>query len=153
MDLFFIRHGEAEPEAAHDAGRALTPAGRAGISGVARGLARRHVRPEAIWHSPYLRAQQTALMIQAAIGGQLLEDGRFVPDAPARAAAQAILSFAEQHPAPLVVVGHLPLLPSLVDWLAAERVSFGTGSVAYLRVEDTTTLVDVWSAATLGANP
>src|SRR5579885_555197 len=64
MDLYLIRHAEAEPRdeagTTLDEDRALTDAGRDQARAVAAGLLRRGVRLDALVTSPLLRARQTA---------------------------------------------------------------------------------------------
>lgn len=62
MQLWVARHGEAvDPdEAATDFDRTLSDRGRRQVGELARWLATRTVLPELIWHSPLVRARQTA---------------------------------------------------------------------------------------------
>lgn len=110
-ELLLLRHGEAEEHAVGgDAARPLTPLGRAAALSVGRALAAWKSPPDVVWHSPYLRAVQTARAVSEACGGlRLVEHARITPAGPARAVAEELL--AER--GSILVVSHLPFLPAL----------------------------------------
>jgi phosphohistidine phosphatase len=62
MDLFLIRHAEAEPQSpdGSDEGRGLTKKGRRHFESEVEGLARLGIRFDRLLFSPLLRAQETA---------------------------------------------------------------------------------------------
>ena len=60
MNLYLLRHGEAEPSASTSAGRQLTEAGHLEIASVAMQFASKRLEIEACFVSPALRAKQTA---------------------------------------------------------------------------------------------
>ena len=60
MNLYLLRHGEAEANASSSAGRQLTDAGVEEVLNVARQFALRNLRIDRCLASPALRAQQTA---------------------------------------------------------------------------------------------
>ena len=70
MRLYVVRHGAAEAEApdGSDAGRRLTPAGRAKLRKIARGLRGLRVRPGELLTSPLPRAAETAAILAAEHG-------------------------------------------------------------------------------------
>ena len=68
MDLFFLRHGEAEPRAASDAQRRLTPSGEADVLAVIESRRSELAGLELIVASPYRRARQTASIAAQALG-------------------------------------------------------------------------------------
>jgi phosphohistidine phosphatase len=70
MRLYVVRHGVAEDEAPRggDAARRLTPAGRAKVRKIARGLRRLRVSADAVFTSPLPRAAETAAIVVAEHG-------------------------------------------------------------------------------------
>lgn len=68
MKLIIVRHGlAAEPDASKwrtDEDRPLTAEGHRRFSAVAVGLARREERMTAVWSSPFLRARETAAILE-----------------------------------------------------------------------------------------
>jgi len=78
MDLFLIRHAIAEERRAGlpDAQRALTKKGRTRFEAVVQGLDRAGFRFDRVYHSPWLRAAQTAeLLIPVADGPLIATEG------------------------------------------------------------------------------
>jgi phosphohistidine phosphatase len=143
-----MRHGEAGESARGDAFRALTAHGQAQAQASARGLVHLGVRPTALWHSPYVRAQQTAAIVGGALRVPLTEDDRFVPDADPDVAARALLSGPR---GTLLVVAHLPVLPGVVFSLGAGRVQLGTASVVHVVVSGGSGVVaGLWTPDQLG---
>lgn len=65
MQLWIVRHGEAEPYQANDELRALTTKGKQDIKALASQLQQWQVQPQRVLVSPYLRTQQTLAILQA----------------------------------------------------------------------------------------
>jgi phosphohistidine phosphatase len=63
MQLFLLRHAEAEPDAANDHTRPLTDKGRKQAASIGRFCAGHDVIPKIILSSPLLRAEQTARIV------------------------------------------------------------------------------------------
>ncbi len=63
MNLYLLRHAEAEQEAASDGERQLTERGRGQARTIGRFCARNDLYPETIITSPLARAQQTAKIV------------------------------------------------------------------------------------------
>lgn len=118
--LYLIRHAHAG-DAATDAERPLSAEGRRQVGRLAEMLrAGGGFHPREIWHSPLLRAQQTAEVLAGALG--LRVPVREAPDlrpddSPARVAAR-LDPFAQ----PLAIVGHNPHLAGLGSLLVAGSV-------------------------------
>lgn len=148
-ELLLVRHGKAEPAAAGgDAARALTRDGRVGIEGVGRGLAALGLRPDAIWHSPFVRAVETAELLAAALSvssSSMSAEPLIVPEGSVERAARAL---AGAGPRRLLCVSHMPLLPELVGRFTGARTDFGTGTVAHLVLAGShgAALIGLWSA-------
>ena len=135
MNVFIMRHGEAEAAAETDAQRELTQEGRDDIAQMAVSYQDdlRHV--ESIWASPYVRAQQTAHIISEHLSVPVITQDFLPPNAnPAE-----VLDMLEAHRKhTLLIVSHQPLVGTLVDGLAAlepGQYRMGTGSLAYLSTE------------------
>ncbi len=71
MRLIIVRHGEAEAflGAAADAARQLTPQGRNDVKRLGERLAAAGIDVQRIIASPFVRAQQTAALLAAKLGG------------------------------------------------------------------------------------
>ena len=149
-EVFLVRHGSAAAHAdGGDPARPLTAEGKAGIAAVARALQAFGVAPDAVWHSPYLRAQETAAILHGVVGGKLVVEPSLTPVASAERAQAAVLGAKERR---LVVVSHMPLLPTLLELLVGARLDFGTGTVAHVAVlggEAGNALLGLWSAEKL----
>ena len=74
MDLFLIRHAIAEERRVGlvDSDRTLTERGRARFAAVVQSLERSGFRFERVYHSPWLRAVQTAEMLDPITDGPLV---------------------------------------------------------------------------------
>ena len=126
--------------------RPLTLRGRAQASASARGLTRMGVKPRALWHSPYVRAAETAALVADALGLSPRADERLTPDADPDDIARALL---EERGA-VLVVAHLPILPGIAHALGAGRIHLGTASVAHLFVEGgAASVAGLWSTEQL----
>ena len=114
-DVYLMRHGRAESGSfAGDAERRLTADGEAGIHNVARALKAMGVRADALWHSPFTRAAQTAAIVGDTLGlnARIVDDGL----TPGGAAAHVAEKLRDADKT-LFVVSHLPLLPAVVSAL------------------------------------
>ena len=129
--VWFVRHGAAQ--AAHpdgDAARTLSAPGRADLTRAAAVVARFGVRADALWVSPFVRAQETAAVVGPAFGAPATTTvPDLVPEGPTGRVADAVRQAAAQT---LVVVSHLPLLPSVVGALTGARVEIGTGTLVHV---------------------
>jgi phosphohistidine phosphatase len=114
MDLYLVRHGEAEPE--HPVRRRpLTSDGRRGVEKIARAAAARRLKIAEILHSDKLRAKETAEILAGflspargirEISGLSPEDDPLVAKAELEATDEC-----------LMLVGHLPHLSRLAALL------------------------------------
>lgn len=140
--LILVRHGQAEPASAEtpDIERPLTPAGRAALAG-ANGFPRTFAllsdderRSARLWASTALRAQQTAEEVRAVVGERPITPVDYLFE-------QDENTFIEQLrgvDAPcLVVVGHIPFVDRVTEYLTGTNVSFRPGAAAALRLDDT----------------
>lgn len=137
MDLLLVRHAIAEDRRPDrpDAGRALTEPGRRRFLACVQGLDALGLRLDHVWHSPLLRAEQTAACLAPLLDGQA-GSSELLAQPPSR----ALLELLGQHPDQRVaLVGHEPWLGELLSVLltgrpaSAENLSFRKGGVAWLR--------------------
>lgn len=120
MRVYLVRHAVAEdrkPELA-DAARALTPKGRDKFAKCVKGLDRLGVRFDRMYHSPKLRAVETAEALES-----LVEDETVVTANLAKAPAPKLLD--EVKGERVALVGHHPHLNALAAWLVVGRKDGG----------------------------
>jgi len=114
--FYVVRHGPAEAESpdGSDAARRLTPAGRAKVRRIARGLRRLRVRAAGVLTSPLPRAAETAAIL-AAEHGKLPQPVE-LPALATGTGALSLLKTLSRHPVrgDLMIVGHEPVLSQLV---------------------------------------
>jgi len=134
MKVWVLRHGEAEPQARSDAERALTAHGR---EQVLRSAAHLIGQPlQAIYASPYLRAQQTAQLVRGALGfdAEIITVPWLTPESNPRDVSLR-LDTGEN----LLLVSHQPLVGNLLSLLQHGNVRqpepMGTASLAELEGE------------------
>lgn len=136
MRLYLVRHAEAAPEAAQDSERALTDLGLEQAQTVADWLCQQVAAPVQIFHSPYLRARQTAEVLQQALAVPVLTPvDDLAPEGDLLRAEQSISLALQAGVQELVVVSHMPLLATLESWLVDGVL--GTGepfSLAEVRI-------------------
>lgn len=117
MDLFLIRHTHAEDTAPDDL-RQLSKRGRQQARRLARFLRQSGgFTPEEIWHSPLVRAQETAALIclGTRLGVPLREVAGLRPDDDPRLIARRLA----QESRSVALVGHEPHLSALASLLVA----------------------------------
>lgn len=114
--FWWMRHAEAAP-GTPDAQRALTPYGQQQAQQVGQWLQAQSVKPEAIYASDYLRAQQTAQALGQAL--QLLP--QILPDVtPEHSVDQALAQLWPLSGRPVLVVTHQPLWGAMMARLFSE---------------------------------
>lgn len=133
--VVLLRHGQAASVGTDgtDSGRALTAEGEAQARAVGRGLAGLGLRFDAGWHSPYLRAQQTFEHVRQSVDiKRVTEDADLTPEGSATDVAQKIFEAKDRT---LLVVSHLPLLPSVASiLLGSTNINLQTGGCIKLYV-------------------
>lgn len=132
--IFLMRHGHAEARApsGHDEDRELSDEGRRIVDGVAVSLREMKLVPASIWHSPFVRAQQTAERLHRCFSlPDPLVRPHLEPEASPALAAEALC---DEAPDGVLVVSHLPLLPLVLQRLLGVPLSldFPPASVAHL---------------------
>lgn len=138
MNLYLLRHGEAESRAHNDPGRQLTARGQREIEQVARQFAVRQLPLERCYVSPYVRAMQTAGHFikhsGIAVPSEVCES--LIPEIRASAVMQFLAGIREQH---VLLVSHNPLLSELNALLTDGNIShmhiLGTGELISITVD------------------
>jgi phosphohistidine phosphatase len=133
MNLYVVRHAIAVPRRSdlEDALRPLTEKGRLRFQAAVRGLARLGVRLDVVLHSPWLRALQTAELLEPLLEGELVETELLAMEPSAEL-------LAELPDGDVAVVGHEPWTSDLVAWLvsgdprAGATFSMKKGGVVWL---------------------
>lgn len=134
MQLFILRHGEAEPYASSDFARNLTPAGKSQLTAVAN----RHLQQlggiSQVWVSPYVRTQQTLQHIRPLLPANVTiattED--LTPDSP----VQLLIPLLEKSLGDQVLlISHQPLVGEAVSrlcGLAPGHYRLGTSALTHI---------------------
>ncbi len=136
MQLYILRHANADTEAATDAARELSEKGREQAKKVAQFCTRHGIRPEVIFASPLVRAQQTAKPVAKELGVEITT-ARWLA---CGATPEGILSelSALKDAAAVMLVGHEPDLGELI----AHLLGAGVGGCINVR-KASLTLVEV----------
>lgn len=136
MRVYIVRHGQAGP-AASDSARTLTPEGRAEVTKLGEFAAREGIRVSAIWHSPKVRARETAQLLAETgqLGGALEQRSGLRPeDDPG-----TIIAELEAANGDVSIVGHMPHVATLVSTLVADTgsppIRFDTATMVCLERE------------------
>ena len=113
MNLYLLRHGEAETKASSDAARQLTVKGREDCEYVAKQFAARQLPLEQCFVSPYVRASQTAEVFvrQLSFTVPCTTTELLVPEVR----ASTVMDFLNKniHAQHVLLVSHNPLLSEL----------------------------------------
>lgn len=140
MNLYLMRHGHAQSEAARDSLRELSAAGAIEVEKMAQTHVDELRQVDKIIASPYVRAQQTATIVAHVIGGKVIETSPLFKPGGAPTTAIEHLSdlFHNQGDQCVLVIGHQPLIGVLADELCGlepGKYRMGTASLASLETE------------------
>ncbi len=132
--LWFLRHGEAEPHgSAPDDERALTERGRGQSEAAGLALAALELTFQVVFTSPKIRALQTAELACQALGVEPTVH-KALREGFDRAEARALLHAAGDDRR-ILVVGHEPDFSQTVHDLTGARIDLKKGGVAGVRME------------------
>lgn len=132
MQLYFLRHGEAEDYNADDHNRALTTTGKARLQIAAQVIRRLDLKLKKIYTSPRIRALQTAQIMGRELGlepqiTELLNYGF-----NQASLTEIIAPYSDDDH--LMLVGHEPTLSSTIAQITGGRVDMKRGSLARVDV-------------------
>jgi len=144
MNLYVVRHAIAvergTPGYDEDSQRPLTDMGRRKMKKIVNGLSELGIELDAIVTSPYVRARDTAMILakeferkdKVALSDSLIPPGNF---------ESLVNEIREKYDvANLALVGHEPMLSSLISWLTtgntAMKVTLKKGGVAFLSTDN-----------------
>jgi phosphohistidine phosphatase len=133
MNLYLLRHAEAEDEAASDGERQLTERGRRQAQTIGRFCARNDLYPERIITSPLARALQTAkiVAVELKIADRVQVCGFATAGMTTEGALNGLKAFADY--SSLLLVGHEPDFSEFVTALVGggpECIRFRKASLA-----------------------
>ena len=145
MRLYLVHHGEAVgPEV--DPRRPLSASGREHVERAARDAAALGARPEAVWHSGKLRARQTAETFWRTCNAlaEFTATRDLQPDDPPAWIRDRLRGESRD----VMIAGHFPHLPRLLELLAVEPDQAGRfplhGVVAVETLDDGETWREMW---------
>ena len=133
-DLFLLRHGEAESlfGGISDAMRNLTQRGRKNILDQAVGLSREEHGIQAIHHSPYTRAVQTAEIVNGELGLSLHVFEELTPSGSVGPVVNRFSGLEHN----ILAVSHLPLIAELAQAITGRQVGFYPGTLVKINLSD-----------------
>ncbi|RJG48685.1 phosphohistidine phosphatase SixA [Motilimonas pumila] len=140
MQVYIMRHGQAEMLAKTDAQRPLTATGKHESEAMAHWLAPQLSHLEVIGHSPYLRAEQTFAAISPLLptADKTVELQHLIPSGNVHKVTNFIYEMQQQGVKSLMLVSHLPLVGYLVAELcpSAGAPIFATSGIACVNIDD-----------------
>jgi phosphohistidine phosphatase len=134
VELWLIRHGDAEAGDGDDAARRLTPKGEAQAAAAAGALVALDRGFLAIHASPRVRARDTARPIAEALGLELRIHEPLSGDFGAGDVAALILGL--DRGGRVILVGHEPDLSALVEHTTGAQIAMKKGGIAVVRLDD-----------------
>ena len=132
MELYLLRHAEAEDNAASDSARELTPKGQEQARAIGEFCRRQAIRPGLIVTSPYRRTVQTAELVAAALDDCPVEEAPFLSSGMNSHTAFTELR-AYQKLDRVMIVGHQPdfgqLAAALLGLMSPENMPVNKASL------------------------
>jgi len=138
MKLYLIQHGISLPEE-KDPEKPLSPEGKEETQRTAEFLKKKNIKVDAVWHSPKLRAMQTAQIVANSIfSSETKERNDLNPLDSVENFPQEIKSLDKN----LMIIGHLPFLQKLASLLLSgsetnQYIYFKNSGVVCLEYTDT----------------
>ena len=138
MKLYLVQHGEAKSKD-EDPERSLTEQGKEDVGAVAKKLAEAGIKVDHIYHSPKLRALQTADIFTTYLKSHATEDPDLKPmDDPNL--IMDLLDEAAKENKDMMLVGHMPYMSRLAGLLLTGKddpvIEFTMGAVVCLGKEE-----------------
>ena len=143
MQIYIMRHGQAEMMASCDAERNLTSLGREESERMAKHLLNEHVSFQAVLVSPYIRAQQTWESVSPFFDGvtniQTLPS--LTPSGSVHKTVNELFALQAAGVETVLVVSHLPLVSYIVGELVptAGAPAFSTSAIGHVELDESGT--------------
>jgi phosphohistidine phosphatase len=144
MNLYIVRHAIAvergTPGYEEDGQRPLTDAGRRKMKKIVKGLSQLDLDLDLILSSPYVRARDTAKILagEYKLKGKVALSDNLIPPGNFEKLIEEIHQ--KYNVNNLALVGHEPMLSSLVSWLTTGntdlRLTLKKGGVAFLSTDN-----------------
>lgn len=153
MQIYIMRHGQAEMMAYSDAERNLTNLGKQESELMAKHLAAQNINLDAVLVSPYIRAQQTWQAVRPFLGK--VKDVQtlpfLTPNGSARKTVNELLALQAQGIQQVLIISHLPLVGYIVGELApaAGVPAFLTSAMAHISLHEETAFAELLSLTTV----
>jgi phosphohistidine phosphatase len=132
MQLWLMRHAEAlnADGSGTDYDRRISEAGRRHVAQLGRWLKEHAERPDLIWHSPLVRARETAELLRGELGSDIrFEASNLV--SPGMACDRLLSALASRSEQIVVCVGHQPDIGRcLAETVGGGRFAIPPGTVA-----------------------
>lgn len=138
MKIMLIRHGEAESSAPSDAERRLTARGETEVLAcINRACTIQGVAPvaaEQILASPFVRAQQTAALVQGVLTPPIPIEtwAEITPSGSSEIVLDKIIN---SNVSELVIVTHQPFVSRFIFYLTGAETRMGTASITSIRMD------------------
>jgi len=153
MQIYIMRHGQAEMMAFSDAERNLTDIGREESERMAKYLVKQGVELDAVLVSPYVRAQQTWQSVSPFFDGvtNIQTLPCLTPSGSARKTVNELLALQAEGVKTVLIVSHLPLVGYIVGELApsAGVPAFSTSAVGHVSLSDEDGFAEMISLTTV----
>ncbi|WP_394176835.1 phosphohistidine phosphatase SixA [Thalassotalea litorea] len=137
MNIFIMRHGEAELQSDSDMTRKLSQLGALETEVMARWLSKKQQPLDAILVSPYVRTQQTAALMNERLGATLALQtlSLLTPDGSATDCHDYLDGTLNlERWKNILIVSHMPLVSYLTAELSIEKSTpvFATAAIAHI---------------------
>ncbi len=140
MKIYIMRHGQAGIYANSDAERELTGTGRQQSLQMGQWLSNFVPNIDCVFHSPYIRAEQTWQVIRDCFVSKKVEVcGDIIPGGDAEFVADYLLALVAQYQySSILLVSHLPVVSYLTATLTQGQSmpAFATSAIACIEVNE-----------------
>ena len=140
MEIYFLRHGDAEEAAPgqSDAERTLTKKGKKQGKRAGRWFDEHDIEFDAIVSSPLVRARKTAQRVAKVLGLQLVQDTRLGGGSLSTEELAEIIDDLGS-PQTVLLVGHEPDFSYVIGQLTDGSVDMGKGTIACVECDEIAT--------------
>lgn len=124
MQIFIMRHGQADTYAESDAQRQLTPHGRLEAALMGKWLGKMAIAPDVFWVSPFIRAQQTFEELAKPLSYKTLKQtNNFITPSGSATEVHDLIDgeLAVKDIKQLMLVSHMPVVSYLVSELTSHQ--------------------------------